>query len=74
VQVPEGSFYLMLSVAGEADSRALAVRLLREAKVGLAPGTAFGPAGQGKLRLCFAIDPALASEAVRRLTAFFRKG
>jgi len=74
VQVPEGSFYLMLSVAGEADSRALAVRLLREAKVGLAPGTAFGPAGQGKLRLCFAVDPALASEAVRRLTAFFRKG
>ena len=72
VQPPEGSFYLMFSVAGETDSKALARRLLREAKVGLAPGTAFGPAGQGKLRLCFAIDAALAEEAMRRLTRFFR--
>ncbi|MFC3124689.1 pyridoxal phosphate-dependent aminotransferase [Pseudoroseomonas globiformis] len=71
-QAPEGSFYLMFSVAGEADARALAIRLLREAKVGLAPGTAFGPAGQGKLRLCFAVDPELAREAMRRLSAFFR--
>jgi aspartate/methionine/tyrosine aminotransferase len=73
LQPPEGSFYLMFSVEGETDARALAVRLLREAKVGLAPGTAFGPAGQGKLRLCFAIDTALAEEAMRRLRAFFMK-
>ncbi|HWL81769.1 MAG TPA: pyridoxal phosphate-dependent aminotransferase [Roseomonas sp.] len=74
VQPPEGSFYLMPSVAGVTDSRALAIRLLREAKVGVAPGTAFGPAGQGKLRICFAVNPALAEEAMRRLTDFFRKG
>lgn len=74
LQPPEGSFYLMFSVEGETDARALARRILREAKVGLAPGTAFGPAGQGKLRLCFAIDTPLAQEAMRRLDAFFRKG
>ena len=71
VQPPEGSFYVMFGVEGEADAKALAVRILREAKVGLAPGTAFGPAGQGQLRLCFAIDVPLAEEAMRRLSAFF---
>ncbi len=71
-QAPEGSFYLMFSVAGETDSKALAIRLLREAKVGLAPGTAFGPEGQDQLRLCFAVDTALAREAMRRLEAYFR--
>lgn len=72
-EAPEGSFYVMFSVEGETDAKALAVRILREAKVGLAPGTAFGPSGQGKLRLCFAIDTALARETVRRLSEFFRK-
>ncbi len=74
LQPPEGSFYLMFSRDGETDSRALAVRILREAKVGLAPGTAFAEDDDGKLRLCFAISPGLAEEAMARLSAFFRKG
>ncbi|MBI0432463.1 pyridoxal phosphate-dependent aminotransferase [Roseomonas sp. KE0001] len=73
LQPPEGAFYLMFGVDGEADARALARRVLTEAKVGLAPGTAFGPAGQGRLRLCFAIDAELAREAMRRLDGFFRR-
>ncbi|MDB5370414.1 MAG: aminotransferase class [Roseomonas sp.] len=74
LQPPEGSFYLMFSKDGETDSRALAIRLLREGKVGLAPGTAFGENDDGKLRLCFAISPGLAEQAMERLNAFFRKG
>ena len=66
---PEGAFYLMVHVAGGEPSLALALRLLEEAKVGVAPGTAFGPEGEGFIRLCFAISPALAREAVTRLTA-----
>ena len=66
---PDGAFYLMVHVAGGEPSLDLALRLLREAKVGVAPGTAFGPAGQGFLRICFAISPALAREAVARLSA-----
>jgi aspartate/methionine/tyrosine aminotransferase len=68
---PEGAFYLMVRVETEETSLALALRLLREAKVGVAPGTAFGPEGEGFLRMCFAISPALAREAVARLTGFF---
>ncbi len=34
---------------------------------GLAPGSAFGPMGEGCLRLCFARDPQQVAEAVARL-------
>lgn len=74
VSVPEGAFYLMARVAGAGTPRPdetsldIAFRLLEEAKVGVAPGTAFGPEGEGFIRLCFAISPGLAREAVARLT------
>jgi aspartate/methionine/tyrosine aminotransferase len=51
---PAGTFYLFFGVDGEADSRALALRLLAGTRVGLAPGSAFGPEGEGHMRLCFA--------------------
>lgn len=65
---PEGAFYLMAKVDTGESSLGLALRLLREAKVGVAPGTAFGPDGEGFVRICFAISPELAREAVARLT------
>ncbi|MDT8329667.1 pyridoxal phosphate-dependent aminotransferase [Roseomonas gilardii] len=73
LSVPEGAFYLFFSVEGEKSALDLAKRVLREAKVGVAPGTAFGPAGQGCLRLCFAISPELAREAMARLEGFFTR-
>ncbi len=38
---------------------ASAFRLIDEAGVGAAPGYAFGPGGEDRLRLCFARDPAI---------------
>ncbi|SFS77090.1 pyridoxal phosphate-dependent aminotransferase [Methylobacterium sp. yr668] len=67
VAPPDGAFYLMARMGGGEPSLDLALRLLREAKVGVAPGTAFGPEGEGLVRMCFAISPDLAREAVRRL-------
>jgi aspartate/methionine/tyrosine aminotransferase len=64
---PEGAFYLMAKVETGETSLDLAFRLLREAKVGVAPGTAFGPEGEGFVRICFAVSPELAREAVARL-------
>src|SRR5262249_4285232 len=52
--MPQGAFYLFFTVEGETDTRRLALRLIDEARVGLAPGSAFGPSGRGFLRLCFA--------------------
>jgi aspartate aminotransferase len=64
---PEGAFYAFFRVAGVEDSLAFAKELLHRTKVGLAPGSAFGPMGEGYLRLCFARDPAQVAEAVERL-------
>lgn len=51
---PAGGFYLFFGVEGEPDCRDLALRLVSETGVGLAPGRAFGTGGEGFLRLCFA--------------------
>ncbi len=69
--VPEGAMYCFFAVAGCTDSVALAQDLLRRAKVGLAPGRAFGPDGEGCLRLCFAVEEARLREACRRIAGYF---
>jgi len=69
---PEAAFYLFCAVDGFDDARALAFRLVDEAGVGVAPGTAFGPGGEGRLRLCFARDPAEIEEATRRMARWLK--
>jgi aspartate aminotransferase len=64
---PEGAFYAFFRVDGIGDSLAFAKEALRRTKVGLAPGSAFGPMGEGFLRLCFARDPHQVTEAIDRL-------
>ncbi|HTO82173.1 MAG TPA: pyridoxal phosphate-dependent aminotransferase [Methylomirabilota bacterium] len=64
---PEAAFYVMFGVDGMTDSLAFAKRLVHEARVGLAPGSAFGPGGEGHLRLCFASSPERLSQAMDRL-------
>ncbi len=66
---PDGAFYLFFAVDGEADTRRLAMRLIDEAGVGLAPGTAFGSGGEEFLRLCFARNASELETAMQRLAA-----
>ena len=65
-----GAFYCFFSVAGASDSMVLARNILQETGVGLAPGIAFGPAGEGYLRLCYAQPEDVLIEAFDRLEAF----
>ncbi|MFI0355706.1 pyridoxal phosphate-dependent aminotransferase [Actinomadura sp. 9N407] len=53
---PEGAFYLWLNVSDRCgdDVTAWAVRLLQEEHVAVAPGTTFGPHGEGWIRLSLA--------------------
>ena len=67
--VPQGAFYVFFAVDGEDDTRRLALRLIDEAGVGLAPGAAFGPSGRGFLRLCFARNADQLEAATRRMIA-----
>ena len=69
---PEAAFYLFCAVDGFPNSRALALKLIDEAGVGAAPGAAFGPGGEGHLRLCFARDPAAVEEATRRIVRWLK--
>jgi aspartate/methionine/tyrosine aminotransferase len=69
---PEGAFYAFFAVEGLTDSLATAKRILEEVSVGLAPGSAFGPGGEGHLRLCFAGGPERLSAALERLAPLFR--
>ncbi|WCM92142.1 pyridoxal phosphate-dependent aminotransferase [Acidovorax sp. NCPPB 2350] len=63
-----GGMYAFFRLAGHGDSLVTAKRLVAEAGLGLAPGEAFGPEGQGWLRWCFASkDPGRLAEGVARL-------
>ncbi len=65
--LPAGAFYSFFAVEGLDDSRTFAKRVLAETGIGLAPGSAFGPGGEGHMRLCFASSPERLTEAMDRL-------
>jgi aspartate/methionine/tyrosine aminotransferase len=66
---PQGAFYLFFSVDAEPDTRRLALRLIDDANVGLAPGSAFGAGGERFMRLCFARNAEQLTLAIDRLRA-----
>jgi aspartate/methionine/tyrosine aminotransferase len=66
--LPLGAFYLFFQVEGAADMRALTFRIIDEAGVGLAPGSAFGAGGEKFLRLCFARNAEQLKTAAAGLT------
>ena len=73
VASPPGGMYAFFRVDGEDDSLGFAKRLVAEQGLGLAPGVAFGPEGEGWLRWCFASrDPARLDQGLQRLAAAIR--
>lgn len=64
---PKGAFYLFFGIEGYDDPRQLALEIVGETGVGLAPGTAFGAGGEGFLRLCFLRRHEQLEEAARRI-------
>ncbi len=63
----DAAFYAWFSCEGVTDSYACASEILHEARVGVAPGVAFGPEGEGWLRICHAVAPELMARALERL-------
>ncbi len=64
---PDGAFYAFLGVEGLTDSVGLAKRLAVKHRVVVAPGAAFGDAGEGYLRVCFAQSETKLTRAMGRL-------
>ena len=70
---PKGAFYVMAKYRFSDDSsQDVAVRLLKEAKVITIPGGAFGPGGDGHLRLSFGGEEKVINEAFDRIERWLR--
>jgi len=68
--IPQGGFYAFPRIDGLHDSLAFAKKLLLEGRVGMAPGIAFGAAGEGYMRMCFAASDAVLVPALDRFKEF----
>ena len=66
----QAAFYTMFAVDGMADTLGFCKRAVREARVGLAPGMAFGGGADGQIRLCYARSLASLETAMDRLEEF----
>jgi aspartate aminotransferase len=64
---PRGAFFAFPRTPG--GSVAFSERLLRESRVAVVPGSAFGAAGEGHLRLSFATSRERITEGLRRIAA-----
>lgn len=68
---PEGAFYGYLHMDGLTDSLNFARALVKKGRVGVAPGSAFGPTDAQRadsfVRICFAQDPTLLIEGLSRI-------
>ena len=72
--VPDGGMYAFFSIPGLTEDVQTAKRLVAEAGLGLAPGSAFAPEAQGWLRWCFASqDQNRLGEGARRLKTWLGK-
>ena len=71
---PAGAMYVFFRVAGVSDSLEFCKRLVRDVGLGLAPGSAFGPEGEGFVRWCFAAEIDRLADGVARLRRALRKG
>lgn len=61
-----GAMYAFFRLRGIGDDVAFCKRLVSEQRLGLAPGSAFGPEGAGFVRWCFAADLAAIDDGLAR--------
>ncbi len=68
---PQGAFYAFPSILSTTmTSEEFTERLLIEEKVAVVPGNAFGPAGEGFVRCCYAVSVEDIEEAIERMGRF----
>jgi aminotransferase len=72
---PMGAFYCFPRVtdATGLDETTFAEQLLNEERVGVVPGSAFGPSGAGHVRVCYATAYEQITEAMDRIERFVQR-
>lgn len=71
--LPEGAYYAFPKITVPVDDYELAIRLVREAKVAVVPGSAFGLGGENHLRISFGGEEKLLKEGLERLVKYIEK-
>lgn len=74
IALPDGAFYIFAKIPAQFgdDDMAFARKVAHEAKVGVIPGNAFGPGGEGHIRLSYAAADAVIDTAIERLQNFMK--
>ncbi len=68
---PHGAFYAFPNIGSSGmNDETFAERLLMEERVAVIPGSAFGEAGAGHVRICYAQRYELLEEALQRMERF----
>ena len=70
---PKGAFYVFPCIKSTGlTSEEFCERFLKEQRVAVIPGTAFGPGGEGFVRACYAASMKDIAESIRRLDLFLK--
>lgn len=70
---PEGAFYIFPSIKSTGlTSDEFCERLLKEQRVAVVPGPAFGDSGEGFVRISYCYSTAHLTEALKRIEAFIK--
>ncbi len=71
---PRGAFYVFPQITSTGlDSETFTERLLREERVAVVPGGAFGPSGEGHVRACYATSYEQLEESLVRIGRFVER-
>lgn len=75
IAVPDGAFYVFAKIPAQfgKDDMTFARQLAHQAKVGVIPGSAFGPGGEGYVRLSYAAADQNIETAIDRLQQFMQE-
>jgi LL-diaminopimelate aminotransferase len=68
VDPPKGAIYVWARVPAGEDSRSFTERVLEEAAVVISPGSAYGPSGEGFVRMSLTLDDDRLNEAAERIS------
>ncbi|KDB00433.1 putative N-acetyl-LL-diaminopimelate aminotransferase PatA [Apilactobacillus kunkeei EFB6] len=71
---PKGAFYMFAKIPAQygKDDESFALELAKKAKIGVIPGSAFGPGGEGYIRFSYASSKEVILEALKRLQIFMK--
>ena len=72
--MPQGAFYIFPSITStHLTSEEFCEKLLKDQKVACVPGSAFGPAGEGHIRVSYAYSIEQIKEALERIEKFLTR-